>query len=269
MKPYPYLLDASGTVVVIDSDIVVTARLGDAFDLARDGKIVAAPAWLESTRNRWFAEWEQALQLRAPLRREEWLHNGFVVVSTRHWPHLLKRWWELCELVPAEQARLDDQPFNAPDSDALNALMMSEIPRSALALLPDGDEVFGGNAVIEDVQTLHCTFRGRPTRLLQYTDSPKPWQTRGWVRAGATGYARIMRRLLFAPDAPLRLLPSDAPLWLQPSPGGRLALAGRGAANRTIGWTSHRLPEPARKLVRDWRRKAIGSRARSTVAESA
>jgi hypothetical protein len=92
MKPYPYLLGASGTVVVIDSDIVVTARLDDAFQLARSGKIVAAPAWLESVRHRWFAEWEQALQLRAPLRREEWFHNGFVVVDTSRWPQLLQRW---------------------------------------------------------------------------------------------------------------------------------------------------------------------------------
>src|SRR3954452_22014380 len=80
MKPYPYLVGASGTVVVIDSDIVVTARLHDALDLARAGRIVAAPAWTEAARNRWFAEWEPTLKLRAPLRRDEWVHNGFVVL---------------------------------------------------------------------------------------------------------------------------------------------------------------------------------------------
>jgi hypothetical protein len=265
MKPYPHLLDASGTVVVIDSDIVVTAGLDDALDLARNGKIVAAPAWLESTRNRWFAEWEQALQLRAPLRREEWFHNGFVVLSIDHWPQLLERWWELCELAPAEQAWLDHQPFNAPDADALNALMMSEIPRSALALLPEGDEAFGGDITIQHVPTLRCTMNGRPVRFVHYPDSPKPWQRRGWVRAGATAYARIMRRLLFAPDVPLRVETADTPLWLRPTTRGRLALAALGAANRTVGWTSRRLPEAARNRARDWRRKAIGHRARSTV----
>ena len=35
-------------------------------------------------------------------------------------------------------------PFNAPDQDALNALLMSEIPREALALLPEREQVFGG-----------------------------------------------------------------------------------------------------------------------------
>ena len=270
MKPYPHLLGASGTVVVIDSDIVVTAPLDDALDLARNGKIVATPAWLESTRNRWYAEWEQVLQLRAPLRREEWFHNGFVVVSTEHWPQLLERWWELCALAPADQAWLDHQPFNAPDADALNALLMSEIPRSALALLPRGDEAFGGDIVIEDVFTLRCTLNGRPARFVHYPDSPKPWHRRGWARAGTAAYARIMRRLLFAPDVPVRLEPSDAPLWLQPGARGRIALAAFDVANGTVGLASRHLPESARGRARDWRRKVMGRRTRPTVgSESA
>src|SRR6478736_1704220 len=57
MKPYPYLLGASGTVVFIDSDIVVTGPLDEALDLGRQGRIVATPAWTEDARNRWFAEW--------------------------------------------------------------------------------------------------------------------------------------------------------------------------------------------------------------------
>jgi hypothetical protein len=257
MKPYPYLLGATGTVVVIDSDIVVTARLDDALDLARNGKVVAAPAWLESVRHRWFAEWEEALELRAPLRREEWFHNGFVVVSTDRWPRLLKRWWEVCGLVPTEQALLKNQPFSAPDADSLNALMMSEFPRSALALLPEGYEAFGGDVVIENVQTLRCTLRGRPTGLLHYPDRPKPWQSPGWLRVGATAFAPIMRRLLFASDVPLRVEPSAVPLWLRPSATGRAALMVLAAANWTIGWASRHLPERPRNRVRNWRRTAV------------
>jgi len=263
MKPYPYLLQASGTVVVIDSDIVVTARLDDALDTARAGRIVAAPAWSEAGRNRWFAEWEPTLKLRAPLRREEWVHNGFIVLETDRWPNLLERWWELCELVPAEQAFLDNQPFNAPDADALNALLMSEIPRDALALLPDGDEAFGGHVVIEDVRSLRCTLKGRPTRLLHYPDSPKPWQRRGWVRAGAPAYTKLMRRLLFDPDVTLRLDPADAPVWLRPGRLGRLALGTLSAVNSAIEQASRRLPDSTRNRLRDWRRKAVGRRQHS------
>src|SRR5215213_464360 len=265
MKPYPYLVGASGTVVVIDSDIVVTASLDDALDLARDGRIVATPAWAQAARNRWFAEWEPTLKLRAPLRREDWFHNGFVVLETEHWPNLLERWWELNELVPAEQAFRDEQPFNAPDADTLNALLMSEIPRSALALLPEGDEAFGGHVVIEDVQSLRCTLNGRPTRFLHYPDSPKPWQRRGWVRVGVPAYGRIMRRLLFADDVPIRVEPSSAPLWLRSGPWGRCASAAARAANWTLVATTQRLPEPARSRLRDWRRRVVGQRADTDV----
>jgi hypothetical protein len=57
-------------------------------------------------------------------------------------------------------------PFNAPDQDALNALLMSEIPREALALLPEDEEVFGGDATVEDFNALTCTSHGRPTKIL-------------------------------------------------------------------------------------------------------
>ena len=268
MKPYPYLLDAAGTVVVIDSDIVVTGPLDEALDLAREGRIVAAPAWTEAARNRWFAEWEPTLKLRAPLRREEWFHNGFVVLEIDRWPNLLKRWWELNELVPAEQAFLDNQPFNAPDADSLNALLMSEIPRSALALLPQGYEAFGGHVRIEDAQSLRCTLNGQPTRLLHYPDSPKPWQQRGWLRAGATAYVEITRRLLFAADVPLRLDPADVRVWMRPDLQGRLALAGLAVANSTIGWLSRLLPEARRNRLRDWRRKSVGRRDQSVTVST-
>src|SRR4051794_8977367 len=260
MKPYPFMVDASGAVVLIDSDIVVTGSLHDTLDLAREGRIVAAPAWKETTRKRWFAEWETALELRAPLRREEWFHAGFVVLETKHWPEFLERWYELCERVPTDQAFKDDQLFNAQDADTLNALLMSEIPRSALALLPQGDEAFAGDIVVEDVRSLRCTLNERPTRFLHYPDSPKPWQRRGWLRAGATGYAKIMRRLLFAPDVQLRLDPADVAVWIRPGLRGRLALAALTAANAAISLSSRHLPEPTQDRLRDWRRKTVGRR---------
>jgi hypothetical protein len=260
MKPFPYLVGASGTVVLVDSDVVVTGRLHEALDLARKGRIVAAPAWTEAARSRCFAEWELTLKLRAPLRREDWFHNGFVALEVGRWPNLLARWWELNELVPMGQAFLANQPFNAPDTDSLNALLMSEIPRSALALLAEGDEAFGGHVTIEDVESLRCTLNGRPTRLLHYADSPKPWQRRGWVRTGATAYGKIMRRLLFEPDVALRVDPADVPVWLRPSMRGGVARLARAPANSTIGWVSRRLPPTGRDRLRDWRRKAVGRR---------
>jgi hypothetical protein len=250
MKAYPHLLNARGTVVVIDSDIVVTNSLEPAVDLAHDGKICACPAWTTVVRNRWFAEWETALELRAPLRREDWVHNGFVVFSTEHWPRLLERWWEVCELIPVSEMSESKSLFQAPDADALNALLMSEIPRNALAVLPEGDEAFGGDITIEDVETLRCGVDGRQTRMVHYPDYPKPWFSSGWLRVGVPGFARILHRLYFAEDVPLRLDPDDVPRWLRPTPGGTLALRGASGANRVIRWSSEIAPEPVREGLR-------------------
>ena len=125
------------------------ARLGDRSRSRREDLYVSGVD--AEVRKRWFAEWEKTLQLRAPLRRDDWVHNGFVAFSTEHWPQLLERWWEVCELIPPGEMHGSLAPFQAPDADALNALLMSEIPRDALALLAEGEEVFGGDVTVEDI----------------------------------------------------------------------------------------------------------------------
>jgi hypothetical protein len=256
MSPYPYLVGASGTVVNIDSDIIVTGSLEPLLELAAEARICVCPAWTEEARRRWFGDWEKTLRLRAPLRRDEWVHAGFIVFSTDHWPRLLERWWEVCELIPPDEMHGDYSPFQAPDADALNALLMSEIPREAVALLDQGDEVFGGEAAVENMKTLACTSAGRPTRLLHLVDNPKPWERSGWLRLGATDYVRLMRRLLFADDVQLRLDRHDAPLWLRPGPSGQLALRTLGGANRAMMWSAYRVPDPVRTRLRQVRRWA-------------
>jgi hypothetical protein len=255
MRPYAYLVGASGTVVVIDSDIIVTASLDPILDRAREGKIAMCPAWTEDARRRWFAEWEPTLQLRAPLRRDDWVHNGFVAFSTQHWPHLLARWWEVCELIPSADMHGSLSPFQAPDADALNALLMSEVPRDGLTLLAQGDEVFGGDVTVEDFKTLRCTSGGRSTKLLHLVDNPKPWERSGWLRLAATDYVRLMRRLLFASDVPLRLDRDQAPLWLRPGLEGELTLRALGGANRAMVWSLSKIPEPLQERVRGVRRR--------------
>jgi hypothetical protein len=255
MRPYPYLAQATGTVVIIDSDIIVTGSLDAIIEQAREGKIGMCPAWTQAVRQRWFAEWETTLRLEAPLRRDDWVHNGFVAFSTEHWPRLLERWWEVCELIPSADMHGRLSPFQSPDADALNALLMSEIPRDGLALLAEGDEVFGGNVAVEDFETLRCTFGGRPVKLLHLVDNPKPWERSGWLRLAATDYIRLMRRLLFASDVPLRLNRNQAPLWLRPGLGGELTLRTLGGTNRGMVWSLSKVPEPLRDRVRGLRRQ--------------
>jgi hypothetical protein len=255
MRPYPHLMEPAGMTVVIDSDIIVTASLDGILDFAREGKICLFPAWTPEARTRWFAGWEHTLRLRAPLRREDWVHNGFVAFASEYWPQLLQRWWEVCELIPSDEIHGSQSPFQAPDADALNALLMSEIPRDALGVLPEGDEIFGGHAKIEDFQTLTATFRGRPATILHLVDNPKPWEPSGWLRLAATDYVRLMRRLLFAPDVPLRLEPEQVPLWLRPGIAGESTLRALGGANRAILWLVSKVPKRFHDHVRGFRRQ--------------
>jgi hypothetical protein len=256
LKPYPYLLDASGVIVVIDSDIIVTSSLAPITRLAHEGKICVCPAWVEAARTRWFAEWEQTLQLRAPLRREEWVHDGFVVFDTAHWPDLLERWWEVCNLVPSSEIFTSGgAPFNAGDADAINALLMSEVPREGLAILPPGEEVFAGDVRIDDMETLACSVNGRAAKFIHVPDRPKPWERSGWLRRGASVYLQLMRRLLFGDDAALRLDAGQVPLSLRPGPGGTLALTALGGLTKALVSVTQWVPDPVRERLRRLRRK--------------
>ena len=128
-----------GSVIVIDSDMIVTGPSTTSSRLPAKGKSVRIPDF-PAVRGRWFPEWHETLGLRAPLRPDVYVNTGLVAFSTVHWPHLLERWREACELIPSREMWGSRSPFNAPDQDALNALLMSEIPREALALLPESDE---------------------------------------------------------------------------------------------------------------------------------
>ncbi len=255
LKPFPYVLDAEGVIVVIDSDIIVTSSLAPVIELASQGKICLCPAWVDAARTRWFAEWESALQLRAPLRREDWLHDGFVVFDTMHWPELLERWWDTCNLVPADEIFTAGTPFNAGDADAINALLMSEIPREAVAVLAHGDEVYAGDATIENLETLACSVDGRPPKFIHVPDRPKPWERSGWSRRGSDVYLRLMRRLFFGGDVPLRLRPQQVPVWLRPGANGRIALSTLVGMTKVAVPVAEHVPDGVSERLRRMRRK--------------
>jgi hypothetical protein len=80
LKAYPHMLGETGTIVLVDSDMVVGRDLGDIAELAAAGKICAFPDPVPH-RGRWFAEWHEALELRAPLRQGTYLNAGFLALS--------------------------------------------------------------------------------------------------------------------------------------------------------------------------------------------
>ncbi len=95
-KPFSYLLDPKGTVIIIDSDMIVTRSLEDIINLTKQGKICAFP---DPEHERWFSEWQQVFDLPNMPRHQTYVNAGFVAFSTIHWSNLLEQWWKACQRI--------------------------------------------------------------------------------------------------------------------------------------------------------------------------
>ena len=80
LKPFPFLVGASGTMVIIDSDMIVSESLADTLALAAEGQICMYPDH-RGDQSRWFAEWEQVFALSKPPRHQTYLNAGFAAFS--------------------------------------------------------------------------------------------------------------------------------------------------------------------------------------------
>jgi hypothetical protein len=238
LKAFAHTLDPAGTVVVIDSDMLVTRSLSPVLELADSGKICMF-ADIEDQRNRFIPEWEQAFGLSAPPRRQHYMNGGFIAFSTEHWPDLLRRWWEVCREIPREQTlgadAAYDQPFWGSDQDAINALLMSEVDADAVVELPHVEgpspELLHEVRIVDE-RTLRCELRGGAPYLLHYWGGPKPWEPRAWMRVSRDAYVRLLPRVLLAPDAPVRMRSEELPLWLRPHGRGKAVLGVLSGVNR-------------------------------------
>jgi hypothetical protein len=236
LKAYPQLLGADGTIVIIDSDMLVTEPLEPIVTQAAAGKVCLFPDhW--SDYDRWFAEWETAFSLRAPLRRRRYLNSGFVALSTQHWPDLLSRWWEACAALPPDLVfAAEDSPFRDGDQDALNALLMSEVPEDAVGELPASGEAHPDallDVQVLDAGNLVCAIDGNHVTILHASGRPKVWHAEGWRRVRARdAHTRLLPRVLLAADVPLRLDPTELPVWLRDGRKGSASVRGIEAAAR-------------------------------------
>lgn len=227
LKSFPQAVGFDGVVAIIDSDMIVTDSLHEVLELSAGGKICA---FVDPEPDRWFAEWEEHFGLPRAPRRQEYISTGFVSWSTRHWPQLLDRWREACERIP-QGTTLAHGATNAEalaqgDQDALNAVLMAEVPREALWPLPGPERPVWQNTRVRilDRKTLSCRYDGHTPKLLHADGSRKPWQTRMWWRVRNDAYVRLFRRLLHADDTAVQAHPAEVPLWLRPGPAGAACL---------------------------------------------
>lgn len=221
LTAYPSQLDVDGIVVLIDSDALVLDRLDEILQRAREGAICLSP---DPDESRYFAEWSDIFDLRAPLRRQTYYNTGFVVFSTHDWPQLLDRWWKALKKVwdrPSfmEGASLKNEPASQPDQDAFNALLMSEVPPDAVHEIPAPWNVFPtdlSSVSVADHDTLSCRQAGETVKVIQSSGSPKPWSWgRLRTREKAYCYLPLLRRVLTGDDAPIRVPATMLPPWLR------------------------------------------------------
>jgi hypothetical protein len=260
-KAFPHLFGASGVLVLIDSDIIVTKSLDDVVELARQGRICVF-ADHRAHRTRWFAQWHDILALQAPLRRQTYCNSGFVAISTVHWPTFLPRWWDLCGRIPPEQVFSQvEEPFWAADQDAFSALLASEIPADAVEILPDHAEAYPDDQlrVKVDTRSLRCSLDGQPVTILHHTLGPKVWEPRGWLRLRLDAYVRLLPRLLFAPDVSLRLRTDEVPFWLRPGRAAAVAARALDSVHWALRAAVYATPGPMRQRLIGARNRIITS----------
>jgi len=233
----PYLWKAvvaqlrpEGVLIWLDSDILVTRSLADVVEVARQGRICVIRDDWEPGVERFFPEWEGLFELAAPCRRQTYVNAGFFAFDVARWPTLLDRWADCCRRIPPEGILHGDHatdPLWGGDQDALNALLMSEIPSGAVEYLPSGEMAHArGMAAVRvvDRSRLVVSAPGASPRLLHYTWQPKPWQPEGWRRVKPEAYVSLLIRSLYGEGAAVRPPRSSVPLWLRPGPTGKVSL---------------------------------------------
>jgi hypothetical protein len=262
-KPFPYLLNPRGTIVIIDGDMIVTRSLKDIIALGAQGKICVYP---NPEYNRWFAEWKQLFDLSCEPRRQIYVASGFVCFSILHWPDLLERWWQSCERIFSHPTLYEGAPNSNPtaqsDQDALNAVLMSDIPWGGLSLQPAADVAFDRYKLVHvrvvDIRTLSCTMDGHAPVLIHNSGLPKLWERQAWVKLEFDNvYVRLLRRLLTGTDVALRISQPELPIWLRSGVVSRICTGGMGlfrklqsfpSTARSLRW-QHRVSRATQRII--------------------
>jgi hypothetical protein len=235
-------------MVLIDTDMIVTRPLTELMELAAGGRVVA----FENDRQRHFPEWGPLLGLGAP-RRQPYVSSALVLLGEPVGGRVVELLDELKDKVDFEQTfwrrNVRDYPLLYADQDVLNGILATRVERerlvamdSRLIALPPFDRLR-----LLDEDTLRCAYRDGTEPWILHHFASKPWL----VPMRSSVYSRLLTRLLLAPDAPLRLDPSELPLRLRT---GRVASAARAITDiRLVG------PGVARRL----RERRARTRARA------
>jgi len=203
------------TMVLIDTDMIVTRALTPLIDQAADGRVVAGSAEMD----RFVPEWSELLDL-GPLRPLPYVSTGLVVAGGK-----LGR--ELVELVDARRDAVDfeltfwrrnvaEYPLVHADQDLINAALCARAADDELIVFEprlSASPPFSGLRLL-DADRLRCA----------YDDGAEPyvvhhWLAKPWIEETYDGlYSQLLRRLLTGPDVAIRLDDADVPLRFRNGP---------------------------------------------------
>jgi glycosyltransferase involved in cell wall biosynthesis len=237
-KPFAHLTHPHGVIILLDSDLIVARTLDLIIEAAISGQVCACA---DPESERWFAEWERIFDLPCRPRRQTYINAGFLAFSVEHWPHLLPRWWSLCQRISSHptiyEGAVWESPTSQADQDVLNAILMSEVPAECITVLPQETqptvtETLEGEVELLDLEELSCSLRGRPVTLVHITGKTKPWELRGWSWIGRHLYPTFLRRLLIGEGVRIQVSHSDVPVWFRRGNIGRLTMQALSSVNR-------------------------------------
>ena len=235
MKATADLFWSSGVVVLLDADMILTSPLDELIEQAREGRIAVHPDH-EINTHRQFQEWVRGFDLHAPLRPQRYVNCTPLAISLDQWPDFFARWRQACLSLPPDWPNQGfDGPFGLPAQDAMNALLMSEIPAEAIWIGAYERTVHADglrDVVIVDARSLECRYRGGKPVVLHFGLEPKAWVSRGWrrIRPG-DAYVRLLRYLLFDREARIPVRADEVPIWLRPGRVGSIAVLVLGVVN--------------------------------------
>jgi hypothetical protein len=220
--------DHEGIAVVVDSDVIVTRNLSDYFALAAEGRVVAF-ADTPTLARRFSHDWSSIFGLTAPLRAgQPYVNSGLLMIPTVAFPNLLRRWWDSCQAVRDEPTVLDGSRSATAyhDQDALNALLMSEVPEERIAVQTDSAIGYQqlSRVRVENAHDLTCSVQGTTVAWLHYVGPKKPWLSTSWRHLRRTAYTMLLRRLIVGSDVAVKIPLATLPPWLHHGFVGRAAL---------------------------------------------
>ncbi|MGH2925626.1 MAG: hypothetical protein ACRDK1_06590 [Solirubrobacterales bacterium] len=213
LKTIAPLRHPSPTMVLIDTDVIVTRPLTDLIETAAGGRVVG----FRNFSNRFFPEWGSLLDL-GTARRRPYISVSLVLLGGELGSEVMR-------LLDDRQRRIDfddslygrnlaGYPFTYPEQDVLNAIIATRQEAEPLVAINSRGEVvppFEGLSVV-DAMSLRCADQdGTEPYFLHHFMDHKPW-----LEATEPGvYSTLLTRLLVADDVAVRVPERQVPLRLR------------------------------------------------------